>query len=334
MAGKNNTNKSIVISHRKDADGITSASLVRYMTGAEIILTDYGDMIETLANVGPANEYFICDLGSNQNTFAGFLEQVKRLGSRGKVHYIDHHPINSDFESRLRECGVDTTNSVEECAAVLIFSKYEEKFLKSPQMKIAACCGAITDYMDLRPIARRLISSFDRQFLLYEATVLSFTIASIGRGSANSNSKLIELANELSSGKLPHEIDGASNYAQLHATRSAELLQLARTEGKRMKNFAYHLTNESATGNVANFLIGVFNVPVGVALREEEKGYYEISLRSIEESKHDLGKIAGRIATKLSSSGGGHPHASGARIRDSQLDEFLAALDEELSRPA
>jgi single-stranded-DNA-specific exonuclease len=324
----------IAVSHRKDADGICSASLISYMTGAKIFLTDYGDMAETLSQVNRAGGYYISDLGLNQNTFPGFLEQITRLSSLGKVHYFDHHPINKDFERKLLDAGVEITHSVEECASVLVYRKYETSFRESPQMKIAACCGAITDYMDLQPYAKKLVSSFDRQFLLYEATVLSFAISTIGRGSADSNAQLVQLAEELAAGKLPHQIERASEFAQSFADRSAELITAARKYGKKVhENFAYYLTKESSTGNVANFLVGAFDVPVGVAIREEEPGFYEISLRSVEQSKHDLGKILGRISTKLNSSGGGHPHASGARIRQEQLDLFLQMLDDELSAP-
>lgn len=325
--------KSIVVSHRKDADGLTSASLIRYMTNAEIHLADYGDLIETLSGVGDAKEYFICDVGVNKNTFEDFLKQLERFTLNGTVHYIDHHPINEESKSRLLKMGVNLIHSIEECTAVLVYKAFEEKLSASPQMKIAACSGAITDYMDSGPFAKKLISSFDRQFLLYEATVLSFAISIIGRGSVESNLKLIELAKELASGKLPHEIDGASSYAQLHASRSALLLETAKKDGKRMQNFAYHVTKESATGNVANFLIGIFDVPVGAALREQD-GHYEISLRSVDESTHDLGKIAGKIASKLNSAGGGHPHASGLSIKKSELDVFLEFLDRELSAAA
>ncbi|MFI5419872.1 MAG: DHH family phosphoesterase [Nitrososphaerales archaeon] len=41
--------------------------------------------------------------------------------------------------------------------------------------------------------------------------------------------------------------------------------------------------------------------------------------------------MMGRITAQLKTSGGGHPHASGARIRQDQLDTFLQMLDEELS---
>jgi archaea-specific RecJ-like exonuclease len=325
---------SIVISHRKDADGISSAALIRHLTGAEIFLTDYADMVETLSTVGPADDYYICDLGSNQNTFGGFLEQMNRFLASGKVHYIDHHPLSTNSSSILENAGVELTHSVEECTSVLIYRKYEKDLKESPKMKIAACCGAITDYMDTKPFAKKIISAFDRQFLLYEATVLSFTISTIGRGSADSNTKLIELSKEIAEGRLPHEIEGASEYAQTNAKRSAELIDLARKNGRKMKHFAYFLTTESATGNVANFLIGAFDVPVGIAIREEEPGYYEISLRSVDESKHDLGKIIGKITTELNTSGGGHPHASGARVKRSQLEEFLTMLDDALSIPA
>lgn len=328
----NSSNKSaVVISHRKDADGISSAALIRYMTGANVYLTDYGDMVETLSGVEAADQVHICDLGTNKNTFDGFFEELQRLRKTGEVHYTDHHPIHPNHAARLRSIGVDLYHSLSECAAMLTYGKYEQNFINSPQMKILACTGAITDYMDLAPFAKKLIAKFDRQFLLYEATMLSFTIAEIGRGSQHSNSLLVDLAEKLSESKLPHEIPSASDRAQEYAAKSAELIQLVRKQGKKRTNFAYFMTKESSTGNVANFLIGAFDIPVGVALREEEPGYYEISLRSTDESIHDLGKVIGAISAKLNASGGGHTHASGARIKSSQLDQFLNSLDEELS---
>jgi single-stranded-DNA-specific exonuclease len=322
----------ISISHRKDADGICSGALTSHLTGGKIYLTDYGDMVETLSTVGKADNYYISDLGLNKNTFDGFLEQVRRLSAHGKVHYFDHHPISDEFRAKLAATGMEIVHSTEECASVLVFRHYEEKFRESPQMKIAACSGAITDYMDLQPYAKKIIASFDRQFLLYEATVLAFMIASVGRGSEDANSQVVTIAEEIAAGKLPHEIEGASDYAQGYVSRSAALISSAKKFGKKIDgNLAYMITKESSTGNVANFLVGAFDVPVGVAIREEEPGFYEISLRSIEESRHDLGKIMGRISVKLNASGGGHPHASGARIKRSQLDEFLSLLNTELS---
>src|SRR5579872_4933511 len=332
MTENSRKSSAVAISHRKDADGICSGALIAQLTGAKIYLTDYGDMVETLSGVGKADDYYISDLGLNKKTFGGFLDQVKRLSALGRVHYFDHHPMSEEFRAKLDATRMEITHSVDECASILVYRKYEEEFKSVPQMKIAACCGAITDYMDLQPFAKKIIASFDRQFLLYEATVLAFTIASVGRGTADSNSQLVRIAEEIAFGMFPHQIKDASEYAQSYAQRSAELISSAKKYGKKVDDrFAYMITKESSTGNVANFLVGAFDVPVGVAIREEEPGYYEISTRSIEESKHDLGKIIGRVTTKLGGSGGGHPHASGARIRRDQLDEFLRLLSDELS---
>lgn len=322
----------MVVSHRKDADGITSAALIHHLTGARVSLTDYGDMVETLDEVRGVREVFICDLGLNKTTFDGFLEQITRIGSFGLVHYIDHHPIESEYEKKLKAAGVDLFHSREESAAVLVFKKFEEKLKDSTRMKVLACCGAITDYMDLQPFAAKLIASFDRQFLMYESTVLSFTIAMIGREGTTGNQALIQIAEELGGkGKFPHELDNASHYAQEFASHSADLIERAKRDGKRMNNFAYYKTRESSTGNVANFLIGAFDVPVGVAFRDDGPDHYEISLRSTLESKYDLGKIAGKISGALEASGGGHSHAAGSRIRKDQLEEFIQMLNKELS---
>lgn len=331
----------VVISHRRDADGICAATLVHHLTGAKVLLADYVEILETLSLVQPAEEVFICDLGLNPNIFDQFLARVRKLASTCTVHYIDHHPLDQGFASQLREAGIDLCNSPEECASVLVYRKFEDRLSSSPNMKVLACCGAITDYMDLQPIARKLISSFDRQFLLYEATVLSFSIAMIGKKGVAGNPLLVQMIEQLSGrgpgpdakeGKLPHEIENAASYAQAFASSSAALIKQARREGVRMKNFAYMKTNESATGNVANFLIGAFDVPVGMALREDGPDYYEISLRSTEESNHDLGKTVSQISSRIHASGGGHFHAAGSRIQKNQLEGFIEALDQALSQ--
>lgn len=325
----------MVVSHRKDADGISAAALIHYLTQAKVTLTDYAEMVETLANVKTAKEVYICDLGTNKTTFEGFLRELERLASYAKVHYIDHHPLDPGFEKKIKNAGVDLYHSTEECAAVLVYRKFEQDLTSAPNMKVLACCGAITDYMDLQPFAKRLIASFDRQFLLYEATVLSFSIAMIGRDGVVANPLLVKIVEELGAkSKLPHEIDNASHYAQEFASSSAALIERAHRDGKKMKNFAYFKTRESSTGNVANFLIGALDVPVGVAFREDGPEHYEISLRSLQDSNQDLGKIVGRISDRLRASGGGHAHAAGSRIKKDQFDEFIKMLDHELSNPA
>jgi len=320
---------SIVLSHRKDADGICSAALIRSFSGAKVHLADYGEMVATISKIEPASDIYICDLGLNRTIFDAFESDLQRLLKTGKVHYVDHHPINEDFADRLRSIGVDLYHSTEESAAMLVYKKYQEKL--SGNAKILACCGAITDYLDERPLAKKLISTFDRQFLLYEATVLSFAVAIIGRQGVSGVPRLIEIVHALSKGKLPHQIEGASAFAKEFASQSALLIEKVRLEGTKMKNFAYFRTSESATGNIANFLIGAFDVPVGIAFRSEDPGFLEVSARGSEEFGGDLGRIIGGIATSMGTSGGGHPRAAGARIPEDQFQNFLREFEISLS---
>jgi oligoribonuclease NrnB/cAMP/cGMP phosphodiesterase (DHH superfamily) len=324
--------KAAILSHRKDADGISSASLLRSMTAGEVYLADYGEMVSTLSMIKPARDVYICDLGLNRTMFASFRSELKRLSSGGTVHYIDHHPLNAEYYDQLTALGIDLFHSVEESAAVLVYKRFQQELQNIPNAKLLSCCGAITDYLDERPFASKLISSFDRQFLLYEATVLSFSIAMIGREGINGIPRLVSFVEKLSDEqKLPHQLDGAAEYASQFATQSAELIEKVKLHGKKVHNFAYYRTSESSTGNIANFLLGAFDVPVGVAFRDEEAGYLEVSVRGSGEFTGDLGKIVGKIATELGNSGGGHPRAAGARIREDQFQQFIARLDSELS---
>jgi single-stranded DNA-specific DHH superfamily exonuclease len=319
---------SVILSHRKDADGISAAALLRTATKGKVYLADYAEVIATLSEMEPSKDVYICDLGLNNTMFDSFLSELQRLGRNGTVHYIDHHPIKPEFSEALLHVGVDLFHSTEESAAVLVYKKFQDLLANDTNMKLLACCGAITDYLDEQPFAKKLISTFDRQFLLYEATVLSFSIAIVGRRGVEGIPRLLESVQDLSDGrKLPHQIEGAASLAEEFASQSAELIDKVKAHGVRMKNFAYFRTSESSTGNIANFLIGAFNVSVGAAFRSEEPKYLEVSVRGSEDCKKDLGKIIGKIANELGSPGGGHPRAAGARIREDQFDAFVQLFD-------
>ena len=69
---KSKRTKTLCISHMEDADGISSAALIKQAFGSDTILVDYPGMtdeLETLRNDEKLKTLFICDLGLNkQNT--------------------------------------------------------------------------------------------------------------------------------------------------------------------------------------------------------------------------------------------------------------------------
>jgi oligoribonuclease NrnB/cAMP/cGMP phosphodiesterase (DHH superfamily) len=325
----------VILSHRKDADGLASAAILKIaFPGARVYLSDYSDMVETMAGIVPPGRFLISDLALNDGSFPGFLGEVERLERSGTtVQYIDHHVLKPNFEESLRQSGLDVYHHTEESAAVLAFKKYSPSLQDATRAKILAACGAITDLMDGGSVARKIISSFDRQFLLYEATVLAFTISLIRKEATDlsqKNSKLLDITDRLAKGALPHELPRAIEYSQSFAESAAAMLIQLKSEGTKAGSFAYVKTDESSTGNVAYALIGVFNVPVGIAYRADGMEHYEVSLRATDDYPRDLSVIVGTIAKKLGTSGGGHSKASGTRIKQDQLSELFSLLQAEI----
>ena len=97
--------RSICITHGKDVDGLTSAAIVKMVTNADVILSDYDTIISDLTMVEKVDELFICDLGMNDRTEEGFLKQVKRIRKFAKVTLLDHHPMTPSVHSSLEQRG-------------------------------------------------------------------------------------------------------------------------------------------------------------------------------------------------------------------------------------
>ena len=91
-------------------------------------------------------------------------------------------------------------------------------------------------------------------------------------------------------------------------------------------------TKESKTPNpipnagAMSDFIGAFDVPVGVAMKKKQEGWYEVSLRSTSEGKVHLGRTIAKISGKLGGSGGGHRKAAGCRVPIDKADEMIDAL--------
>lgn len=316
--------KVVCISHSKDVDGIASAALVKMATGASVHLTDYGEILDVLPRVRAGNDVYVCDLGMNQTISKGFVKEVLRLSKLGNLTYIDHHPIADDLRKEIEAAGGKVINSPEECAGVHTYWHLRKKLPR--RAALLACYAAVTDYMDHGAIAQDLIARFDRQFILLESTMLAYSISYSAK-----QDFLLKLVDSLAQLKAPHQIEGVMEFAQRQAENIDRLLLSIGKVGKSFGKFAYAESNEHSLGLVANLLVGEFQVPVGVALRREESGFTEISMRGHYKNRNHLGEIANRVARKLGGAGGGHAKASGIRIPTSKIPEFIKLLKKEFS---
>ena len=316
---------SYCLSHVKDIDGISAASLTRAATGAEVTLTDYGRILEDLRAVPrDAKRVFVCDLGVDTSDMEPFLTAMGSLASRARLTYIDHHYLAAPAKARIRKSGVKFVHSESECASILAYLTFRDRL--QPRFQLVALYGAVTDEMDGAPEATRLMETTDRHFVLTEASLLSQALSFMA-GREGFPDRLVR---ELSAGKLPHEVEGVPERALKQVESEAKLMDEVSRNGKRVGRLAYMDTTEYSSGIVAKLLLGAFQVSVGVAIREQRPGELVVELRGTSECRVHLGKLVGAVSSKLGGSGGGHRLASGCIVPSDAESRLIDALSKKV----
>ena len=326
---KQQRTKTICVSHKEDADGISSAALIKQAFGGDCVLVDYPGMVdalELLRNDKKLKKLFICDLGLNKQINDNFVELLTELRKkRVSVTYIDHHDIDSKVITKLKKIKVKLIHDISECTSVLVYDTFKKKL--SEHSSFIAACGAITDYMENKPVASKLLQMYDRQFALVNATVLTYNIV----GHQKDPDYLLYLVDELSESKFPHEIPNTYEFAQIQVGKLAEIMSKVRKSMKVSKNLAHMEVLDSGASGAVNFVLGFSGKDVGVAYKERvDKGIYAVSVRGSPSCKTHLGRLVSSIAADLGGSGGGHDRACGAVIPKEKMKKFLREMNSKL----
>jgi len=319
----------VCVSHKEDADGISSASLIRKAFGGETKLVDYPGLmneLEALKNDEKLKTLYICDLGlskSNQDQFVELLKALRK--NKVSITYIDHHDIEDSIRKKIKALKVKLIHTVNECTTVQVYNAFKSKL--SDYGSFLAACAAVTDYMEDRPIGAAQLQRFDRQFVLLEATVLTFTITSHQKDPEF----LLYLVDELSESKYPHQINNTFEFARIQAERISGVIQKVKDNMKKMKNLSYMEVTDSGASMAVNFVLGLSGKEVGVSYKlREEQGIYAVSVRGAKSCKVHLGRIVNQLATELGGSGGGHDKACGAVIPKAKIGMFLKKFNSKL----
>jgi oligoribonuclease NrnB/cAMP/cGMP phosphodiesterase (DHH superfamily) len=319
----------VCVSHKEDADGVSSASLIRKVFGGETKLVDYPGLmneLEALKNDNNLKTLFICDLGlskSNQDQFVELLKALRK--NKVSITYIDHHDIEDSIKKKIKALKVKLIHTVNECTTVQVYNAFKSKL--SDYGSFLAACAAVTDYMEDRPIGAAQLQRFDRQFVLLEATVLTFTITSHQKDPEF----LLYLVDELSESKYPHQINNTFEFARIQAERISGVIQKVKDNMKKMKNLSYMEVTDSGASMAVNFVLGLSGKEVGVSYKlREEQGIYAVSVRGAKSCKIHLGRIVNQLATELGGSGGGHDKACGAVIPKEKIGMFLKKFNSKL----
>ena len=322
--------KVICISHKEDADGISSAALIRQAFGGDSVLVDYPSQMEAIQKVcadEKLKSLYICDLGlskKNQDEFVEILRVLKK--NHVTVTYIDHHDIDPKITKDLEKIKVKMIHDINECTTVQVYNAFKSKL--SDHASFIAACAAITDYMEDRPIGSKLLQIYDRQFALINATVLTYNIV----GHQKDPDYLLYLVEELADSKFPHQIPNTFEFAQIQVEKLALIIDKVKKGMKTMTNIGYMEIMDSGASGAVNFVLGLSGKDVGVAYKERvDHGIYAVSVRGSRSCKIHLGKIVNVLATDLGGSGGGHDKACGAVIPKLKIQTFLKEFNKKLN---
>jgi len=326
---KQQRTKIICVSHKEDADGISSAALIKQAFGGDCVLVDYPGMVdalELLRNDKKLKKLFICDLGLNKQINDNFVELLTELRKkRVSVTYIDHHDIDSKVITKLKKIKVKLIHDISECTSVLVYDTFKKKL--SEHSPFIAACGAITDYMENKPVASKLLQMYDRQFALVNATVLTYNIV----GHQKDPDYLLYLVDELSESKFPHQIPNTFEFAQIQVEKLAEIMSNVKKSMKVSKNLAHMEVLDSGASGAVNFVLGFSGKDVGIAYKERvDKGIYAVSVRGSPSCKTHLGKLVSTVSSELGGSGGGHDKACGAVIPKDKIKKFVREMNSRL----
>jgi single-stranded-DNA-specific exonuclease len=267
---------------------------------------------------------FICDLGLSRKTQDKFLSLVEEIISKGiKVTYFDHHDVSDGIKKELKKNGVTLIHSIEECTSVQIYEKYKKRL--NSHAAFFAASAALTDYMECRPLASVLMSRFDRQFLMLEATALSYMISS----NQHNEEFLVRTVDALSEMKYPHEIEGGFAIAERYAKKVADGVRTVQDAIVNKKNVAYTPSvSDLSAGVIVNFVLGISEKPVAMVYRlKDDINSYIISIRASKACGVHLGRIVNEVASNIGGSGGGHEKACGAMVPKDKLEQFIDAID-------
>jgi single-stranded-DNA-specific exonuclease len=266
----------------------------------------------------------ICDLGLNKKNESAFVKVLGEIVSNGyKVEYIDHHEVDEEIKAELRKVGVTLVHSTDECTSVQVYQRYKNRL--NSYSSFYAAAGALTDYLEQRPIAAVLVSRFDRHFLMLESTALSYMISS----NQHDEKFLLKIVDSISENKFPHDIEGGFMMAEKYAIRVSEAVKSLEGLISHKKNLAYVRNDLDLTASViVNFVLGVSGRPVALVYKpRDEINSFVISIRGSKECEAHLGSLVNEIAANFGGSGGGHDKASGAVIPKDRLDEFISELN-------
>ena len=164
----------MLISHRRDLDGISSAALmVRYaakhrLSPFYLMLKDYSDelqIVEDRVLSVEGAEFMLADLATDQKFIDGVADRLRTLKSRGnRITWMDHHPTKDSIVRELSSV-VDVLDLRESrvTGSMIVHDRlYEKNGIRDPHAEMLSRLGRDSDLMELKyDVTPKLVSLID-----------------------------------------------------------------------------------------------------------------------------------------------------------------------------
>ena len=309
-----------IITHG-DCDGICAGAIALHSNkSARIIFSSPIKLYTTLEKIPRDEELIVCDIAINKSTSNNLVQLFKSFSSH--ILYIDHHPFPQSIKSQIAS-NLTLIQSNEQCASELVYMFFE-KTLPLDVSRIAIY-GAIGDYLDNTSQIKSLLENWDKRTLYFQTGVLVQALEDIGR---NDGIKA-EILQKLSDNVPPSEIDSLLEHAIIAFRKEEEMRIVIMKNVTKVGAVGYILEPNGPLGKAAVYARAYANAVVGVA-GEIKQDLVEMSLRTT--SRIDLDLILNKIAPLFGGVGGGHAMAAGAQIPYDKFNEFVRALNSEVSK--
>ncbi|OYT62688.1 MAG: phosphoesterase [Thermofilum sp. ex4484_15] len=315
-----------IITHG-DGDGVASGALALAALGrARVYFSHpvglYGDLREV---VKEGDRVVICDIALNEAHLGELIKLLRRLGERGEVIYIDHHPLPLKIGlPELKELPLNFIWDKGPCSSELTFKFFEDTL--DPDFDRVAIYGAIADYAFNTPFIRRALTRWDLRLIYFEAGVLSQGL----EGSRGLHEFKRHVVEHLSRNLLPSSLSELLVRALIESLNEEEMRVRIKDRIVREGDVAYVLNPHGSLSKAATYVKVMSGAKVGIA-GEGRKGKIIMSLRTDIEGL-DLNSVLRELTPKLGGSGGGHERAAGARVPEDKFKVFIEELNSLISK--
>jgi RecJ-like exonuclease len=308
-----------------DADGICAASLITSVyPDCEIWITSPVGLLKDLKET-EAGDVFICDVAISERDKKELFEEFARIREKGRITYIDHHPLPLGIMRADVPASRVITSSLKSTSE-LTYQMLQDNLPKT--MDRVALFGAISDYCDETEFVLRSLDIYDKRTIYFEAGLLSQCLGAV-KGDYPFKKEIIR---HLAEGELPSEINEVVKMAIKATKKEWKLYNYVDKKVSIHNGIAVvsDVPQGLSPTKAAKFAMGITGSRIGVSTKSRNK-HVDVSVRKRRDFPLDLNRTLRNIALRFNGTGGGHPNAAGARIPQENLNNFIEFLAREVS---